>query len=111
MDRRNSLRTDHTDVKWMTYDRLRPNEGARNFPCVKVSTDKDLTALSFPPTTEIDLWSIANWNKIQGKSKAVLASPHFDKTRQRFLADRLDYWDEILASGVQISPGDNSEGE
>ena len=111
MEKRNSLHNGFGDVKWMTYDRLRPDEDARNFPCVKVSTEEKLTAVAFSPTTKIDLWSVSSWSKISDKRNAILTSPHFSDSRQKFLADRLDYWDEALASGFEIRGNDYLKGE
>lgn len=98
-EKRNALLNGIGDVKWMTYDRLRPDEDARNFPCVKVSASGKLTAVAFPPTTSIDLWSVNRWAEVGEKRKAIFASPHFPEARQRFLADRLDYWDKVAAGG------------
>jgi Shedu protein SduA, C-terminal len=102
-EKRNALLSGLGDFKWMTYDRLRPDEDARNIPCVKVSAAEKLTAVTFPPTTRIDLWSVRNWAEVNEKRKAIFASPHFSEPRQRFLADRLDYWDKVAAtSGIRI---------
>lgn len=98
-EKRNALVNGVGDLKWMTYDRLQPDEDARNFPCVKVSTSGGLTAVNFSPTASINLWSVNRWVKVREKRKAIFASPHFSEARQKFLADRLDYWDEIAASG------------
>ncbi len=103
-EKRNALHNSLGDIKWMTYDRLRPDEDARNFPCVKISAAERLTAVAFPPTTEIDLWSVRRWVEVNEKRKAIFASPHFSEPRQKFLADRLDYWDKIVASGITIEP-------
>lgn len=105
-EKRNALHNSLDDIKWMTYDRLRPDEDARNVPCVKISAAERLTAVAFPPTTEIDLWSVRRWVEVNEKRKAIFASPHFSEPRQKFLADRLDYWDKIVASGITIGPGE-----
>jgi hypothetical protein len=111
MEKRNALHSGLGDIKWMTYGRLRPDEEARNFPCVKISTAQRLTAVAFPPTTEINLWSVKCWAKVNEKRKAIFASPHFSEPRQKFLADRLDYWDKEAASGIDIQVGDYLKSE
>jgi Domain of unknown function (DUF4263) len=105
MEKRNALVNGIGDIKWMTYDRLRPDEDARNFPCVKVSAFGGLTAVAYPATASIKLWSVNRWATVSGKRKAILASPHFSEARQKFLADRLDYWDDVVATGGPISLG------
>jgi hypothetical protein len=111
MEKRNALNNSLGDIKWMTYDRLRPDEDARNLPCVKISAAEKLTAVTFPPTTEIELWHVRRWVEVNEKRKAIFASPHFPELRQKFLADRLDYWEKIIASGITIGPEQYSKSE
>jgi hypothetical protein len=100
-ERRNSLVSGLDNVRWMTYDRLRPDEDARNLPCVKIDSHERLTAVAFPATTKIDIWSAVHWQRVSGKREAIMSSPYFSEARRNFLADRLDYWDSIDASELK----------
>lgn len=93
---RNSIK--RPDIKWMTFDRLRPAEPTRDYMCVRVY-DKEFRAVAVPATLKIELQYINSWRGVTQKSAATMASPHFDKQRQKFLAERFDYWDERLKKG------------
>lgn len=97
MAHRNSIR--RSEIHSMTFDRLRPAEPTRNFISIKVKAGK-FYAIGVPATLKLDLSLVWRWEKVAGKSAATLASPHFDPVRQKFLADRFDYWERTAPTNL-----------
>ncbi|WP_167972760.1 Shedu anti-phage system protein SduA domain-containing protein [Lentzea indica] len=88
-----SLKALAPDIVTMTYDRLRPDEGARNQICVR-HLNGNFKAITVPATYKTspsDAWYVKD---ITNKSQAVHESPHFTPDRADFLASRFAYWEE-----------------
>jgi hypothetical protein len=94
--RRSSL--ERNDEFLMTYDRLAPHEGAREFYTVRVERS-GYRALFVPPTATNGPLLAHHRAKIMGKYIAVQNSPYFNDERRAFYLARLPYWDDWAFNG------------
>jgi hypothetical protein len=88
-----------SEIHTRTFDRLRPAEPTRDYICIRYLGGK-LKAVSIPPTLKLNLGLVWRWQDVADKSKATLSSLHFDPVRQKFLAERFDYWDNLAPTGL-----------
>lgn len=94
--RRSNLSRD--DEFLMTYDRLVPQVGAREFYTVRLDRS-GYQALYVPPTARIGPLFAHERSNIRDKDIAVLNSPYFSDERRAFYISRLPYWDDWAANG------------
>jgi Shedu protein SduA, C-terminal len=84
------------DIEWMTFDRLRPSEAARDYVCARVVSEGDFKAVSVPATIKISPYYAWFLRHIRGKSAIVKDSKFMSDERKKFLAERFQYWDKYL---------------
>jgi len=82
----------------MTFDRLVPQEKARELWCVKKDQD-NYCAVSVPPVTTLGPNLASYRSIIRNRDCAIAKSEWLGSERKTFLTDRLGYWDEWTFSG------------
>jgi hypothetical protein len=92
------IATRRDDLHWMTFDRLRPNEDARDCITARLKNGT-IEALAVPPTLRLTPNLSRMWRSVTRKAEATMSSPHFETARQAFLAERFKYWDQRIDEG------------
>lgn len=85
-------------LKVMSFDRLRPNEAARDALCIKL-VRKKFVAVSVPATLRLQSNLPQMWRDVTQKEEAVARSPHFSDERRAYLIERIRYWDQEVREG------------
>jgi hypothetical protein len=86
------------DVLEMTYDRLAPQLTASNCVTVHAGTS-GWTVVNIPPTFRLGPNNADDLNILSGWEKAIGANNLITTERQRFLLERLAYWQEYAREG------------
>ena len=96
MMRINLQRSDET---LMTWDRLAPEEKAKDMMCVKLLEDASgchYQALTIPPTLMLGDLGADYRRVINDKEGAVKKNTLLSKERKEFLIKRMPYWDQLI---------------
>lgn len=94
------LRADLQDrnQRVIPYEHLAPEQEAGNFICAR-NTEGRYQAVSVPPTVRLHPGCADDWSRIEGKEASVARSAWMTPERQKFLVERLPYWDDWARNG------------
>lgn len=112
--RLNSLRAnlERQDETLMSYDRLEPEEKAKNMMCVRLvesTTGLRYQALRIPPTYTLGPLEAEYRALVSEKEEAVNTNSLISPERREFLIRRIPYWDEWVrkrSGGYSFNAGD-----
>ena len=92
----------------MTYDRLVPQAGAKEFFSVRVGKS-GYRALYIPPTATLGPKFADERKDVTEKDIAIRRSPYFSPERREFLLSRLSYWDDWSRSSTGLMHSGDKE--